>query len=115
MYEKTDALDKEKIVGYIANLQNDDGSFAGDEWGNEDFLLFFDTTNKAHDQFFVVAGEVDTRFSFCAIACLALLVSYFRSSSLREAKRLNKLIISGSFERGRRRQSGRLRFALSKF
>ncbi|KAF4368716.1 hypothetical protein G4B88_000973 [Cannabis sativa] len=36
--------------GDVAGLQNEDGSFSGDEW-----------------------GEVDTRFSYIAICCLALL------------------------------------------
>ena len=38
------------IVTYVKNLQQKDGSFAGDKW-----------------------GEIDTRFSFCAVAILALL------------------------------------------
>lgn len=42
----------EGVVRYVAELQQPDGSFAGDEW-----------------------GEIDTRFSFCALATLALLVS----------------------------------------
>ena len=41
------------IVSYVSGLQQNDGSFAGDQW-----------------------GEIDTRFSFCAVACLALLVSF---------------------------------------
>lgn len=50
-----DAIDKnlistEKVVSYIKSLQQADGSFYGDKW-----------------------GEVDLRFSFCAIAALALL------------------------------------------
>lgn len=43
-------LDVEAIVKYVQGLQQDDGSFAGDQW-----------------------KEIDTRFSFCAVACLALL------------------------------------------
>ena len=43
-------LDKDAIVKFVSKLQNDDGSFSGDEW-----------------------GEVDTRFSYCALSCLALL------------------------------------------
>ena len=43
-------LDKDAIVKFVSNLQNDDGSFSGDEW-----------------------GEVDTRFTYCALSCLALL------------------------------------------
>ena len=34
----------------MASLQNNDGSFKGDEW-----------------------GEVDTRFTYCALSCLTLL------------------------------------------
>uniref|UniRef100_A0A023FAL4 Geranylgeranyl transferase type-2 subunit beta n=2 Tax=Triatoma infestans TaxID=30076 RepID=A0A023FAL4_TRIIF len=40
----------EGIVNYVKSLQQPDGSFAGDKW-----------------------GEIDTRFSFCAVACLSLL------------------------------------------
>ncbi|BES95329.1 Geranylgeranyl transferase [Nesidiocoris tenuis] len=43
-------LPSDDIVRYVRSLQNPDGSFAGDRW-----------------------GEVDTRFSFCAVATLALL------------------------------------------
>lgn len=42
------------MVSYVTKLQNEDGSFCGDQW-----------------------GEVDTRFSMCAVACLALLVCGF--------------------------------------
>ena len=41
---------QEEVVKYIVSLQNSDGSFNGDVW-----------------------GEKDTRFSYCALACLALL------------------------------------------
>jgi geranylgeranyl transferase type-2 subunit beta len=42
--------DKISIARYIASLQQADGSFAGDQW-----------------------GEVDTRFSYCAFSALSLL------------------------------------------
>ena len=45
-----DSLDTKSIVKYIVGLQQEDGSFVGDEF-----------------------NEVDTRFSFCAVAALALL------------------------------------------
>ena len=45
-----DAIDTESAAKYVASLQNPDGSFSGDKW-----------------------GEVDTRFSYCAVACLSLL------------------------------------------
>jgi len=41
---------QKKIVSFIQKLQQADGSFAGDEW-----------------------GEVDTRFSYCALSALSLL------------------------------------------
>jgi geranylgeranyl transferase type-2 subunit beta len=44
-------LDADRVVQFIKSLMNPkDGSFAGDEW-----------------------GEIDTRFSYCAISCLSLL------------------------------------------
>jgi geranylgeranyl transferase type-2 subunit beta len=43
-------LDKDAIANYVSSLQNEDGSFSGDEW-----------------------GEIDTRFTYCAFSCLALL------------------------------------------
>ena len=52
LYKALDRLDIDKTVEYIKQLQQPDGSFYGDKW-----------------------GEVDTRFSFCAVAALALLVS----------------------------------------
>ncbi len=54
LYDALDAIDCEKVVNYVKKLQNEDGSFCGDQW-----------------------GEVDTRFSMCAVACLALLVCGF--------------------------------------
>ena len=43
-------IDVNKVVEYVQSLQKEDGSFAGDIW-----------------------GEIDTRFSFSAVATLALL------------------------------------------
>ena len=43
-------LDIKKVASFIASLQLEDGSFMGDEW-----------------------GEVDTRFSYCALSTLSLL------------------------------------------
>ncbi|MCO5614026.1 hypothetical protein L7F22_068306 [Adiantum nelumboides] len=50
LYDELDVINKEKVAAYISQLQQEDGSFAGDEW-----------------------GEIDTRFSYCAICCLSLL------------------------------------------
>jgi geranylgeranyl transferase type-2 subunit beta len=56
-----DLIDKEATVKFVASLQQPDGSVAGDEW-----------------------GEIDTRFTYCALNCLALLgrlVSPLRNQS----------------------------------
>jgi len=51
IHDAVDMLDVDKIVQFIGSLQNQqDGSFVGDQW-----------------------KEVDTRFSFCAVATLSLL------------------------------------------
>lgn len=47
---QTDYIDIDRCVDYVKSLQQADGSFFGDKW-----------------------GEVDTRFSFCALATLRLL------------------------------------------
>lgn len=39
-----------QVAGYVSGLQQEDGSFFGDEW-----------------------GEVDTRFSYCALSTMAIL------------------------------------------
>ncbi|XP_026476575.1 geranylgeranyl transferase type-2 subunit beta-like [Ctenocephalides felis] len=50
MYDALNEIDLEGVVRYVTSLQQNDGSFTGDKW-----------------------GEVDTRFSFCAVACLSLI------------------------------------------
>ncbi|KAK1310698.1 hypothetical protein QJS10_CPA08g01408 [Acorus calamus] len=60
LFDRMDVLDVDKLCSCIllyvgsssdvAGLQNEDGSFSGDMW-----------------------GEIDTRFSYCSICCLALL------------------------------------------
>lgn len=52
IYDALDIIDIEKVVKYIKERQQPDGSFTGDCW-----------------------GEVDVRFSFCAVASLSLLVN----------------------------------------
>jgi len=53
LYDAFDSISVDSVVQYVSSLQQSDGCFYGDKW-----------------------GEVDTRFSFCAVACLALLVRY---------------------------------------
>ncbi|XP_017776237.1 PREDICTED: geranylgeranyl transferase type-2 subunit beta [Nicrophorus vespilloides] len=50
IYDRLDAINVEGVIKYVKSLQKDDGSFTGDKW-----------------------GEVDTRFSFCAVLTLSLL------------------------------------------
>ncbi len=49
-YDALGEIDADAVSAYVCGLQQADGSFVGDRW-----------------------GEVDTRFSFCAVACLSLL------------------------------------------
>jgi len=50
MYDSLTDPQRDATAAYVAGLQQPEGSFQGDQW-----------------------GEIDTRFSFCAVACLALL------------------------------------------
>ncbi|KAM3728342.1 Geranylgeranyl transferase type-2 subunit beta [Dirofilaria immitis] len=50
MLSKLDEIDIDAVACYVTSLQNDDGSFGGDE-----------------------CNEIDTRFSFCALATLHLI------------------------------------------
>uniref|UniRef100_T1IYZ5 Geranylgeranyl transferase type-2 subunit beta n=1 Tax=Strigamia maritima TaxID=126957 RepID=T1IYZ5_STRMM len=50
IFDAIDTINTAQVVSYIKSLQQDDGSFAGDKW-----------------------GEIDVRFSFCAVSSLALL------------------------------------------
>ena len=50
MLDTVDKINVEGVVKYVKSLQQEDGSFYGDKW-----------------------GEVDNRFCFCAMATLALL------------------------------------------
>ena len=43
-------VDGEKVAKFIASLQQQDGSFFGDKW-----------------------GEIDTRFSYCALSAMSIL------------------------------------------
>lgn len=50
LFDSLEVIDRDVIGQYVSSLQQGDGSFWGDEW-----------------------GEVDTRFSFCSLATLSLL------------------------------------------
>lgn len=50
MFNAVDQIDTEQLVNYVKSLYKEDGSFKGD-----------------------YAGEIDTRFSYCAVSILALL------------------------------------------
>ena len=50
MYDSMDRINLDKVVSYVKSMQNEDGSFKGD-----------------------YAGEIDTRFSYCAVSALSLL------------------------------------------
>ena len=50
IFDCLEEINTEKVVDYVLSLKLEDGSFMGDKF-----------------------GEVDNRFTFCAVACLALL------------------------------------------
>ena len=75
--------DREQMARYVANLQQPDGSFAGDKWGTlSEYILFSMRhvlyTRNTQDLLHSI-GEIDTRFSYCALSTLALL-GYLPSS-----------------------------------
>ena len=73
IYDVTNEINKEKLIEFICGLQQKDGSFAGDAWGI--FKSFNLGNSSSVFIFLILTGEVDTRFSFCAVAALSLLVS----------------------------------------
>ena len=50
MYDELSVLNVDLVARFVAGLQQKDGSFAGDKW-----------------------GEIDTRFSYCALSILSIL------------------------------------------
>lgn len=64
-----DLIDVDMVVKFIRGLQQPNGSFTGDQWGELPLCPFNYSIITLS-----LTGEVDTRFSFCAIATLALLV-----------------------------------------
>lgn len=80
IYDCLNEIDLDGVAKYIASLQQPDGSFFGDKW-----------------------GEVDTRFSFCAVAALTLIVSvsFFISITTRTAHKNSFLLLgtSGMYQR----------------
>ena len=38
LYDNVDAIDVDKVVEYVKGLQQEDGSFAGDKWGEQGLL-----------------------------------------------------------------------------
>lgn len=65
LYDELDLVDKDSVVSFVKGLQQPDGSFMGDKWGKINYYQF---------DLSIIIGEIDTRFSFCAIATLSLIV-----------------------------------------
>jgi len=63
-------LDVERICSFVSSLQQDDGSFAGSSW-----------------------GEIDTRFSYCALSTLSIL-GHLGNSDLVDATKASEYILS---------------------
>lgn len=69
MFEALDSFDLDSIAEYVRRLQNEDGSFGGDV--SSESFLFESAVGIMEDIHFI--DEVDTRFSFCAVATLYLI------------------------------------------
>lgn len=50
LYDELSVVDADLVAKFVSSLQQPDGSFAGDKW-----------------------GEIDTRFSYCALSIMSLL------------------------------------------
>uniref|UniRef100_H2ZE28 Geranylgeranyl transferase type-2 subunit beta n=1 Tax=Ciona savignyi TaxID=51511 RepID=H2ZE28_CIOSA len=77
MLDKVEKIDVEKAVDFIGGLQNEDGSFSGDEW-----------------------GEVDTRFSFCAVTALSLVGRLWENCPINVAKTVEFILSCMNFDGG---------------
>ena len=71
-----DRLDSDAVVRYIASLQQPDGSFAGDKW-----------------------GEIDSRYTFCALVALAVL-GRLHSGEVRVRAALERIAQDQNFDGG---------------
>ncbi|PAA60107.1 hypothetical protein BOX15_Mlig011893g1, partial [Macrostomum lignano] len=71
LFDLRDSLDAGAIAGFVRGLQRPDGSFQGDRW-----------------------GEVDTRFSFCALAALFLLGLGDRLDDLVDARAAGDFVLT---------------------
>ena len=40
LYDNVNAIDVDKVVEYVRQLQQEDGSFAGDKWGVQGSVIF---------------------------------------------------------------------------
>lgn len=76
LFDKLDMIDRELVILYIASLQNEDGSFGGDKW-----------------------GEVDTRFSYCALSALSILGA-LHSGSIDLKKAVEFIVKCKNFDGG---------------
>jgi geranylgeranyl transferase type-2 subunit beta len=72
--DELSAEEKEKTARWVASLQQEDGSITGDKW-----------------------GEVDTRFSYCALQSLALLK---RLDAIDVKKAIDFVLSCGNFDGG---------------
>lgn len=67
---------KNSVINFVCSLQQDDGSFAGDKW-----------------------GEIDTRFSYCALSALSIL-GKLRSGVINVDKSAEYIALCQNFDGG---------------
>ncbi|CAG9535254.1 unnamed protein product [Cercopithifilaria johnstoni] len=81
MLRKLDEIDTDAVARYVTSLQNEDGSFGGDEY-----------------------NEIDTRFSFCALATLHLIGKLENSINIEKA--VDFILLCYNFDGGFGRKPG---------
>jgi geranylgeranyl transferase type-2 subunit beta len=76
LYDALDKVDRAKVIEFVSSLQQPDGSFAGDKW-----------------------GEIDTRFSYCALSILSIL-NALDSGSIDKQKAVDFIVSCKNFDGG---------------
>lgn len=56
LYDSINVIDVNKVVEYVQSLQKEDGSFAGDIWGNVHLIHTTQNTNIKNLRFVYMVG-----------------------------------------------------------
>jgi geranylgeranyl transferase type-2 subunit beta len=72
MFDSLDVIDREATAKWVASLQNPDGSFKGDQWGELD-TRYATKLATAAELYLNLRFSIVLRFSYCAVSALSLL------------------------------------------